>query len=106
MAPDKSLRKKQSGASAILRQVLVTARESRPGRSKVALNEVISRTTELQKFSLAAAKIGVELALDPYLPFVQGDGGQLQQVLMNLVGNARQAIEQQGRGGIIRLSTK
>ena len=93
-------------ASTILRQLLVTARESGPGRGKVALNEVVSRALELQKFSLAAEKIHVELVLDPHLPFVHGDAGQLQQVLMNLVGNARQAIEQQGRGGFIRLSTK
>src|SRR5262249_38377800 len=93
-------------ASAILRQLLVTARESRPGRSKVALNEVISRTMELLKFSLTAERVHVELALDSNIPLVHGDAGQLQQVLMNLVGNARQAIEQQARGGTIRLSTR
>lgn len=61
---------------------------------------------ELQRFSLAAENVRVELELDPLLPFMQGDAGQLQQVLMNLIGNARQAIEQQGRGGTIRLSTR
>jgi signal transduction histidine kinase/FixJ family two-component response regulator len=93
-------------ASTILRQLLMTARESRPGRSRVALNQVVSCTMELQRFSLAAENVRVELELDPLLPFVQGDAGQLQQVLMNLIGNARQAIEQQARGGAIRLSTK
>jgi signal transduction histidine kinase/CheY-like chemotaxis protein len=93
-------------ASTILRQLLLTARESRPGRSRVALNQVVSRTVELQRFSLAAAKIRLELDLDATLPFVQGDAGQLQQVLMNLIGNARQALEQQGRGGLIRLRTQ
>jgi signal transduction histidine kinase/CheY-like chemotaxis protein len=93
-------------ANTILRQLLMTVRESRPGRDKVALNQVVSRTMELQRFSLAAEKILVELDLDPHLPFVQGDAGQLQQVLMNLMGNARQAVEQQGSGGIIRLSTR
>jgi len=37
---------------------------------------------------------------------VQGDAGQLQQVLMNLIGNARQAIEEQGKGGTIRVKTR
>jgi two-component system NtrC family sensor kinase len=50
--------------------------------------------------------VNVELDLDEALPFVLGDAGQLQQVLMNLIGNARQAIEQRGNGGTIRLSTK
>jgi CheY-like chemotaxis protein len=48
----------------------------------------------------------VELDLDPVLPFVQGDAGQLQQVLMNLIGNARHAIQEQGKGGTIRVKTK
>lgn len=93
-------------ASAILRQLLSTARESRPERRRVALNQVVSRTMELQRFSLAAEKVRLELDLEPVLPFVQGDSGQLQQVLMNLIGNARQAIEEQGGGGTIRVRTK
>jgi signal transduction histidine kinase/CheY-like chemotaxis protein len=93
-------------ASTILRQLLMTARDSRPERRKVELNQVVARTIELQRYSLAAEKVRVELDLDPSLPFVLGDAGQLQQVLMNLIGNARQAIEQRGQGGTIRLSTK
>jgi signal transduction histidine kinase/CheY-like chemotaxis protein len=93
-------------ASTILRQLLVTAREAPPGRAMVALNEVVSRTMELQRFSLTAEKIHVELELDPHLPFVHGNAGQLQQVLMNLMGNARQAVEPQGRGGTIQVSTR
>jgi signal transduction histidine kinase/FixJ family two-component response regulator len=93
-------------AGAILRQLLLNARETLPERRLVSLNQVVLQAMDLQKFGLAAEKIRVELDLDPVLPFVQADPGHLQQVLMNLVGNARQAIEQQGRGGTIRLRTK
>jgi signal transduction histidine kinase/ActR/RegA family two-component response regulator len=93
-------------AGAILRQLLLTARDSRPERGRVALNQVVSRTVELQRFNLAANKIRVELDLDPVLPFLQGDSGQLQQVLMNLMSNARQAMEEQGRGGTIQVRTR
>jgi len=93
-------------ASAILRQLLLNARETLPERRSVSLNHVVLQTMDLQKFGLGAEKIGVELDLDPDLPAVHGDAGHLQQVLMNLVGNARQAIEQQGREGTIRLRTK
>ena len=93
-------------ASTILRQLLLTARDSRPERRKVDLNQVVSRTMELQRYSLAAEKVHLELDLDPALPLVKGDPLRLRQVLMNLIGNARQAIEQRGKGGTIRLSTK
>jgi signal transduction histidine kinase/ActR/RegA family two-component response regulator len=93
-------------ATAILRQLLLSARESRPERRPVALNQIVSRTLALQRFSLAADNVHLQLDLDPVLPFVQGDAGQLQQVLMNLIGNARQAIEEQGKGGTIRVKTR
>ncbi len=92
-------------ASTILRQLLMTARESRPERRPTSLNQIVTRTMELQKLSLAAEKVTVELDLDSALPGVIGDAGQLQQVLMNLIGNSRQAIEQRGKGGRIRIST-
>jgi len=93
-------------ASAILRQLLLSARDSRPERHRVALNQVVSRTLELQRFNTKAGNIRVQLDLDPVLPFVQGDAGQLQQVLMNLIANARHAIEEQGKGGTIRVKTR
>jgi signal transduction histidine kinase/ActR/RegA family two-component response regulator len=93
-------------ASAILRQLLLSARESRPERHRVALNQVVSRTVELQRFNTKAGNIRVQLDLDPVLPFVHGDAGQLQQVLMNLIANARHAIEEQGKGGTIRVRTR
>jgi signal transduction histidine kinase/CheY-like chemotaxis protein len=93
-------------ASMIVRRLLMSARESRPERRKVSLNQVVSRAMDLQKIRLASEQVTVVLDLDETLPLVLGDAGQLQQVLMNLVGNARQAIEQRGKGGSIRLSTK
>jgi len=93
-------------AGAILRQLLLNARETVPERRLVSLNQIVMRALELQRFGLAAEKIRVEMDLDPALPFVYGDPGQLQQVLMNLVGNAQQALEQQGQGGTIRMRTR
>src|SRR5713226_695828 len=93
-------------AGAILRQLLLNVRETPPERRLVSLNQIVHRAMDLQRFSLAAEKIRVEIDLDPALPFIQGDPGHLQQVLMNLVGNARQAIEEHGQDGTIRLRTK
>jgi signal transduction histidine kinase/CheY-like chemotaxis protein len=93
-------------ASTILRQLLLNVRETQSERCTVSLNQVVLRTMELQRFGLAAEMIRLELELDPAPPFVHGDAGQLQQVLMNLVGNARQAIEESGKGGTVRVRTK
>jgi signal transduction histidine kinase/FixJ family two-component response regulator len=93
-------------ASTILRQLLLNAREALPERRLVSLNQIVLRSMELQGFGLTAEKIRVEIDLDPTLPLVQGDPGHLQQVLMNLMGNARQALQQQALGGTIRLRTK
>ena len=93
-------------AGSILRQLLLNARETIPERRLVSLNQVVMRATELQRFNLAAEKIRLELDLDPALPFVHGDGGQLQQVLINLLSNARHALEEQGNGGVIGLRTR
>ncbi|HEV3375448.1 MAG TPA: ATP-binding protein [Candidatus Acidoferrum sp.] len=93
-------------ASTILRQLLLNARETQPERRWVSLNQVVLKTMELQRFGLATEKIRLKLELDPTPPFVHGDAGQLQQVLMNLVGNARQAIVESGKGGNIQARTK
>lgn len=93
-------------AASILRQLLSNARETIPERQLVSLNQVVTRATELQRFALAAEKIRLELDLDAALPFVQGDAGQLQQVLINLLSNARHALGERRQGGIIRLRTR
>jgi signal transduction histidine kinase/CheY-like chemotaxis protein len=93
-------------AGTILRQLLLNARETLPERHLVSLNQIVMRAMELQRFGLAAEKIRVQIDLDPGLPFVHADAGQLQQVLINLLNNARQALEEQGPGGTIRLRTR
>jgi len=93
-------------AGAILRRMLLAARETAPERRPVSLNQLVQRTIDLQRFSLAAERIHLEIWLDAQLPKVVADAGQLQQVLINLIGNARQAIESQNGGGTIRVRTQ
>ena len=93
-------------ANGILRQMLLSVREAPLEWRPIALNPLVQRTVALQRLNMAAEKIRLELDLDPLLPAVRGDAGQLQQVLMNLINNARQAIETQGEGGTILLRSE
>src|SRR6266704_2257373 len=93
-------------ASRILRDLLQTGRDARPVRRTVLMNQLIVRAIELRRFALSADKIRIEMDLDPGLPPVLGDADQLQQVAMNLVANAQQAIEQDAGRGTIRVQTR
>lgn len=93
-------------ATAILGQLRWNAHESKLEMRTIAINQVVLRAVEVQQASLVQERIHLEMDLDPSWPLVHGDAGQLQQVLMNLMGNARQALDQTAKGGKIRVRTK
>jgi PAS domain S-box-containing protein len=82
--------------------LLSFARESSSERGPVDLNEVVEETLLLVEKGADKSGITIRRALTPGLPLVHGDGNALQQVVMNLVTNARDAL---GGGGVITLET-
>ncbi|HYL09553.1 MAG TPA: ATP-binding protein [Candidatus Acidoferrales bacterium] len=92
-------------ANRITKNLLLFARETRPERSLVDLNEIVRSTASLRRYELKLENIGLDTDLDPNLPKVLSDAGQMQQVVLNLIVNAEQAIHQARASGHIRIRT-
>jgi len=58
-------------------------------------NELIQEVTQLIKYDLIARKVRIVTELTPALPSIHGDRVQLQQVLINLILNAVDAMSRQ-----------
>lgn len=77
----------------IVRNLQLLARQQHAGASQVSLNMLAEQTLLLKRGELSLDQIEVELRLDPELPFTWADGGQLSQVLLNLLTNAQHALQ-------------
>lgn len=84
-------------ARRIVKNLLYVARENKPERTRVNLNEIVERTLALRSYELKVENIVVECELARDLPETVGDPYQLQQVVLNLLVNAEQSLLQ-GRG--------
>jgi two-component system NtrC family sensor kinase len=76
----------------LVRQFLTMAHQHPPERSEVALNTLVAETVELLAYPFQIDNVAVHLHLDEQLPPLCGDAPQLQQVLLNLLTNAQQAL--------------
>jgi two-component system, NtrC family, sensor kinase len=92
-------------ASQVVKDLLAFARRSEPKREALDLNAVVARTLRLRGYQLTSNRIVVEADLAAELPSVVGDARQLQQVCLNLVTNAIQAMATRG-GGRLEVSTR
>jgi len=89
------VRKAARRAAELTRQLLVFSRRDLVEPSVLDVNEAISGVVNLLRRTVGE-DVRLESVLLPHLPSVLCDPGELQQVLMNLVVNARQAIDGDG----------
>jgi PAS domain S-box-containing protein len=91
-------------AARIARQLLTFARKRQTTRLMVGLNTVVRESLDLRARDLTDAGVLVEVSLEDDLPEVFADPHQLQQVLINLLINAEQAMAA-GGGGTLTVTT-
>jgi two-component system NtrC family sensor kinase len=79
-------------AGRIVRDLLTFARKGPAEFQPVDLGDIAQRTVQLMGYDLKRHGVTVETSLAPGVPAVLGDRYQLQQVVLNLVGNAAHAV--------------
>ncbi|MDR3726836.1 MAG: PAS domain S-box protein [Terracidiphilus sp.] len=93
--------KAQERASGLTRQLLAFSRKQRQLQENVNLNLVVQGMQEMLR-RLIGADVVLNLDCDPALAGVLADRGQLEQVIMNMAVNARDAMP---HGGSLRIRT-
>jgi signal transduction histidine kinase len=89
-------------ATRIVRDLLTYAKPRPSTRSMIDLNHVVRETLELRADEQAANSIDAVTALASGLPPVFADAHRIQQVLLNLMNNAEQAmVGAHGRGSLV-----
>jgi len=81
-------------ASRIVQNLLTFARQHKAEKVLTAINQVLDDTLELRAYELRVRGIDVRREYDESLPDTMADAHQLQQVFLNLITNAEQAMEQ------------
>lgn len=79
-------------AARIVSKLLTFARQNPSERMPTDLNQVLRDTIELRQYPLRMQHIVLETAFDDALPVTSADPFQLQQVFINLLSNAEQAL--------------
>jgi C4-dicarboxylate-specific signal transduction histidine kinase len=90
----------------IVRGLLEYARPKEASGRPLDLNATVLRTEQMLRLQGRFKDTRVDLQLADDLPLVRGDTGQLEQVLVNLLLNATDAIEESGRKGLVNIQTR
>ncbi len=93
-------------AAGIVKNLLTFARRQEQERRRVEIGPILQRTVQLLNNQLLGMKVESSLDIEPGLPQVEGSPNQLQQVFLNVINNAAQAIGATGRPGSIQVRAR
>ena len=90
----------------VVQNLLSFARERKPLKQDVDLRRVIDETLALRDYDLKLNNIRVERNFAEGFPHVVADAHQLEQVFLNVINNAVDAILEGAKGGMLRVSAE
>jgi signal transduction histidine kinase len=92
----------------VLRSLMDFARPQTLTRTATDLNDVLAKSIELARFDKRFKQLDVQANLSGNLPPLQIDSDQMQQVFLNVLLNARDAIDEAGHNGAgeIKIATR
>jgi two-component system NtrC family sensor kinase len=87
----------------VVQNLLSFARQRKPERSEVDIRKVLEDTLALRDYDLKVNNIAVEKDLGPEPALVVADAHQLEQVFLNIINNAVDAVLETGRAGKLKI---
>jgi signal transduction histidine kinase len=87
----------------VTKDMMEFARTRQPARVQMNINKTIEASIRLASFDKAFQKINLKTSFDSNAPHINADANQLQQVFLNLLLNARDAMPE---GGELSIKTK
>jgi two-component system NtrC family sensor kinase len=89
----------------IVQNLLSFARQRPPQRQPLQINNILRKTIALRSYDFANHGVQIVEKFDERLPDLIGDSHQLQQVFLNILNNAYDAVQSAGRPGLIEIET-
>src|SRR5215472_15519116 len=89
----------------IVQNLLSFARQRPPERQSLQINEILRKTIALRAYDFSNHGVQIVEKFDEQLPELIGDSHQLQQVFLNILNNAYDAVQSAGRRGLIQIET-
>jgi len=93
-------------AAKVIQNLLTFGRRLEPKKEYSDINDIVQKTLELRAYELKTSNIEVVLDLAPGLPRIVVDFQQVEEVFLNLILNAEQAMTETGRGGKLGIKTQ
>ncbi len=90
----------------IVQNLLTFARRHKPKKEYADINDILQKALELRAYELKTGNIEVALDLAPDLPQAIADFNQIEEVFLNLILNAEQAMIETHHGGKLSIKTR